>query len=100
MGSEFAQSYEWNYTTSLDWHLCQYLDHEGVRLLVRDLNRIYTADPVLSRNDFNPQGFRWISCQDSDASVLAYLRTDAEERNLYVVIGHFSGATRNYRIGV
>jgi 1,4-alpha-glucan branching enzyme len=100
MGSEFAQSHEWNYTTSLDWHLCQYLDHEGVRLLVRDLNQIYVSDPVLGCNDFNPQSFRWISCQDADASVLAYLRTDAEERSLYVVVGHFSGATRTYRIGV
>jgi len=32
--------------------------------------------------------------------VLAYLRTDASERTLFVVVGHFSGATREYRIGV
>ena len=37
MGSEFAQSREWNHATSLDWHLCQYMDHEGMRRLVRDL---------------------------------------------------------------
>ena len=40
MGSEFAQSREWNHDSSLDWHLCQYPDHEGGRLVVRDLNRL------------------------------------------------------------
>jgi 1,4-alpha-glucan branching enzyme len=100
MGGEFAQSSEWNYAKSLDWHLCQYPDHEGMRMLVRDLNRLYGDEPVLSHNDFNPQSFRWISCQDADASVIAFLRTDAEEKTLLAVVGHFSGAQRSYRIGV
>ncbi|HYD83242.1 MAG TPA: 1,4-alpha-glucan branching protein GlgB [Opitutus sp.] len=100
MGSEFAQSHEWNYDGALDWHLCQYTDHEGVRLLVRDLNKFYATEPVLSQNDLNPQGFRWIACQDAEASVIAYLRTAPDERTLLIVVGHFSGATRDYRIGV
>ena len=100
MGGEFAQSREWTHDASLDWHLCQYLDHEGMRLLVRDLNRIYTGDPALSRHDLNPQGFRWLSCHDADANVLAYLRSDASEQTLYAVVGHFGGASREYRIGV
>jgi 1,4-alpha-glucan branching enzyme len=100
MGGEFAQSREWNHDGSLDWHLCQYPDHEGVRLLVRDLNRLYAAEPVLSQNDFNSQGFRWSSCQDGAASVIAYVRTDPLEQTFFLVVGHFSGATRNFRIGV
>jgi 1,4-alpha-glucan branching enzyme len=101
MGCEFAQSAEWNYTRSLDWHLCQYADHEGVRLLVRDLNALYTAEPVLSCNDLNPQGFRWISCNDTNASVLGYLRSDPFGQTLFAVVGHFTPTLRtNYRIGV
>ncbi|MCF7761629.1 MAG: 1,4-alpha-glucan branching protein GlgB, partial [Cephaloticoccus sp.] len=46
MGGEFAQSHEWDYRKSLDWHLCQYPDHEGVRHLVGDLNRLYQDEPV------------------------------------------------------
>ncbi len=99
-GGEFAQSHEWNHDASLDWHLCDYPDHEGVRMLVRDLNWLYAGEPVLSRNDLNPQGFRWISCHDADASVIAYLRSDAAEKTLFVVVAHLSGATRSYRIGV
>jgi 1,4-alpha-glucan branching enzyme len=100
MGDEFAQSGEWNHETSLDWHLCQYMDHEGVRRLVGDLNRLYAAEPALGANDFNPHGFRWISCLNADANVIAYLRTDASEGTLFIAVGHFGGVTRPYRIGV
>jgi 1,4-alpha-glucan branching enzyme len=101
MGSEFGQSNEWNYTASLDWHLCQYLDHEGIRLLVRDLNKLYRDEPVLSCNDFNPKGFRWIACYDSEASVIAYLRLDAIEQTMFAVVGNYTPVIRkDYRIGV
>jgi 1,4-alpha-glucan branching enzyme len=100
MGSEFAQSHEWNHAASLDWHLCQYPDHEGVRRLVRDLNKLYVTEPVLSWNDFNPHGIRWITCHDAGANLIAYLRLDPFERTLFVVVAHFGGATRSYRIGV
>ncbi len=101
MGGEFAQSHEWNYSGSLDWHLCQYPDHEGVRLLVRDLNRLYAREPALGTNDLNPAGFQWISGDDAAANVVAYLRRDPAERTLLAVVGHFSPAVRpGYRIGV
>jgi 1,4-alpha-glucan branching enzyme len=100
MGGEFGQSNEWNHTSSLDWHLRQWLDHEGIRLLVRDLNHLYRAEPVLSRNDFNHQGFRWISCNDADASVIAFQRNDPFGQDIFLVIGHFTPVPRpDYRIG-
>ncbi len=100
MGGEFAQSHEWNHGSSLDWHLCQYPEHEGVRLLVRDLNRLYVAEPVLGGNDLNPAGFQWISCEDAAANVIAYLRRDESTRSVILVVAHFSAAPRhNYRIG-
>lgn len=101
MGCEFGQSREWAYAGQLDWDLLQYIDHEGIRLLVRDLNRLYREEPVLGCNDLNPDGFRWINCQDGDASVLAYLRRDASDRTIFAVVGHFTPVTRSpYRIGV
>ena len=101
MGSDFGQAHEWNHNTSLDWDLCKYLDHEGVRLLVRDLNRLYSSEPVLSRNDLNAQGFRWISCNDAASSVIAWMRRDAFEQDIFVVVGHFTPLLRpGYRVGV
>ncbi len=101
MGSDFGQSHEWNHNASLDWHLLQYGDHEGVRLLVRDLNRLYASEPVLSRNDLNPHGFRWVSCNDAEASVIAWLRLDPLEQVIFAVVGHYTPVERpGYRIGV
>jgi 1,4-alpha-glucan branching enzyme len=68
--------------------------------LVRDLNALYVAEPVLSRNDFNAQGFRWVSCHDADANLIAYLRMDPFEQTIFLVVAHFGGATRSYPIGV
>jgi 1,4-alpha-glucan branching enzyme len=101
MGGEFGQSAEWNYDGQLDWHLGQYLDHEGIRLLVRDLNHLYTGEPVLGANDLNPEGFRWLAAHDAEAGVVAYLRRDAQDEKLFAVVGHFTPVTRHdYRIGV
>jgi 1,4-alpha-glucan branching enzyme len=100
MGSEFGQSREWAHDQSLDWHLCQYPDHEGIRLLVRDLNRLYRSEPVLGENDYYAQGFRWLTCHDADANLIAYLRNDAAENVLFAVVCHFGGAQRDYRVGV
>jgi 1,4-alpha-glucan branching enzyme len=101
MGSDFGQSREWNHEASLDWHLCQYRDHEGIRLLVRDLNRLYAGEPALNATDLNPAGFRWIACHDANCSVFAWLRLDPQEQTLFAVVGHYTPVGRpNYRIGV
>jgi 1,4-alpha-glucan branching enzyme len=103
MGGEFGQANEWNHDASLDWHLRQYLDHEGIRLLVRDLNHLYRAEPTLSQTDFNPQSFRWINCNDANCSVLTYLRKDSTEdpQTLFLIAGHFTPVVRrDYRVGV
>ena len=101
MGGEFGQAREWRHDESLDWHLCQFIDHEGVRLLLKDLNRLYLAEPVLHANDFNPRGFRWVNCTDADSNVISYLRLDAMERTLFLAVGNYSGALRaGYRVGV
>ncbi|HVU33186.1 MAG TPA: 1,4-alpha-glucan branching protein GlgB [Opitutaceae bacterium] len=102
MGGEFGQSGEWRHDASLDWHLCQYTDHEGIRLLVRDMNKLYREQPALGATDLNPRGFRWLACNDADANIIAYLRCDADETNLFVIVGHFGGGTVRtaYRVGV
>ncbi|MEZ5413797.1 MAG: 1,4-alpha-glucan branching protein GlgB [Opitutaceae bacterium] len=101
MGGEFAQSHEWDYRRSLDWHLCQYPDHEGVRRLVQDLNRLYTGDPALGAGDLDPQGFQWLACYDHEASVVAYLRTSRDQQSTLAVVGHFTPVVRTkYRVGV
>ena len=101
MGSEFGQSSEWRYDQSLDWHLCEYLDHEGIRRLVADLNRLYLEEPALASGDFLPECFAWINAGDADSSVLTFLRKDRSGREIMAVVCHFTPVVRRgYRIGV
>ena len=74
MGDEFAQWREWNHDVSLDWHLLQWRDHQGMQTLVRDLNALYRSEPALHEVDFEWQGFEWLELHDWENSVLAFLR--------------------------
>ncbi|AHF92748.1 glycogen branching protein [Opitutaceae bacterium TAV5] len=101
MGGEFGQSSEWAYARQLDWHLLQYLDHDGIRLLVRDLNRLYRDEPALHATDLTSKGFRWIAGDDAAASVIAFLRISPDGKTKLAVVGHFTPLVREgYRIGV
>lgn len=99
MGSEFGQSREWRYDASLDWDLLQYKEHSGIQGVVRDVAEIYLKDLGLSENDFIPESFRWISCNDGDNSVISFLRYANE--NVYAVICNFTPMLRrSYRVGL
>lgn len=74
MGSEIAQWHEWTEQSELDWALCEFDKHKGINLLVQDLNRLYTSSPALYGNEFTADGFQWISCDDAENSVYAFIR--------------------------
>jgi len=74
MGGEFAQQREWNHDGQLDWRLLEDPAHFGLFALIRDLNRLYKAEPALHRGDCDPQGFEWAVVDDSQNSVFAWLR--------------------------
>ena len=99
MGNEFGQGREWNFDTALDWYVLDYPLHQGVQTLVRDLNQFYRAQSALHRYDFEPQGFEWIDCNDSDQSVISFLRRDGD-RQLVVILNFTPVVRRNYRIGL
>jgi 1,4-alpha-glucan branching enzyme len=99
MGGEFAQTTEWNSAVSLPWWLLEHAEHRGVRALVGDLNRLYVADPRLHRHEFEPEGFRWVDCEDRAQSVLSFLRL-AEGEPLLVVLNFTPVPRPGYRIGV
>ncbi|MBN2069788.1 MAG: 1,4-alpha-glucan branching protein GlgB [Opitutales bacterium] len=101
MGSEFGQSNEWQYDASLQWELLQYLDHSGVQHLVRDLNGIYTSSPSLYTMDADGQGFSWVNLNDSEASILSFLRKGKADTDLWLAVGHYTPVVRSsYRVGV
>jgi 1,4-alpha-glucan branching enzyme len=101
MGSDFGQSAEWGYDRSLDWHLLQYMDHEGVRRLVSDLNHFYLGHPALGELDYDQQAFQWINNNDGNNSIISFVRFGHVPEEAVVVVSNFTPTTRDvYRVGV
>jgi 1,4-alpha-glucan branching enzyme len=100
MGGEFGQGREWNYDSSLDWHLLAQPLHRGLRLYVSDLNRVYASEPALHELDFDPAGFQWIDCNDNENSVVSFIRR-SKSGEVVVALLNFTPVPRDgYRIGV
>lgn len=100
-GGEFAQSKEWNFQQSLDWHLLEYEFHTGIQNCIRDLNKLYKNYPALYEKQFDHSGFEWLEWNDSENSVLTYMRKGEKAKETLVVICNFTPVPReNYRIGV
>jgi 1,4-alpha-glucan branching enzyme len=101
MGDEFAQWREWNHDQSIDWHLLQWRDHQGILALVRDLNALYRQQPALHQVDFEWQGYEWLEIHDWENSVIAFLRRGRRPEDSVVVVCNFTPVPReNHRIGV
>jgi len=101
MGGEFAQRKEWNHDAALEWELLEFPNHEGIRRWVADLNRAYRTEGALHFGDCRPDGFEWIDADDSQQSVLSFLRRGSTLDEQVVVVANFTPVPRaNYRLGV
>lgn len=101
MGGEFGQGREWDHDESLDWHLLNYAAHSGVKRWVGDLNLFYRSQPALYQLDFDHAGFEWIDCNDTDNSVISFIRKGRSPNNIVAVVCNFTPVPRfNYRLGV
>ncbi|MEB8330401.1 1,4-alpha-glucan branching protein GlgB [Flavobacteriaceae bacterium KMM 6897] len=101
MGAEFGQSSEWNFQTSLDWHLLQYDVHVGIQQLVKDLNRLYRDQPALYEKQFTNEGFQWIDYGDHENSVLTFMRKGTNKKDDLIIACNFTPILRlNYRVGI
>jgi 1,4-alpha-glucan branching enzyme len=101
MGDEFGQVREWTHDGDLEWYVLQYPFHRGVQLWVGQLNRVHREQPALHELDTDPAGFEWVDANDSETSVLSFLRKGRSERETVLVMCNFTPVPRlKYRIGV
>ena len=101
MGDEIAQWSEWNNDVSLDWALLDAPAHKGIQTLTADLNRLYADEPAIHATDADPAGFRWAVGDDSQNSILAFIRQTADERSQLLVVSNMTPVPRHdYRIRV
>ncbi|MHB8287235.1 MAG: 1,4-alpha-glucan branching enzyme, partial [Caulobacteraceae bacterium] len=100
MGGEIAQDREWNHDRELDWDLLGRSENAGVQLLVRDLNRLYAAEPALHARDTEGSGFQWTVGDDQANSVFVFLRKGADGDPPILVAVNMTPVPRTgYRVG-
>ncbi|MFT5893365.1 MAG: 1,4-alpha-glucan branching enzyme [bacterium] len=101
MGGEIAQYSEWQHEGSIQWDLLGNPKHQGIQLLVRDLNKLYASHPALHETDCEAQGFEWIDCDDVEQSVISFYRYSLDRTSNCIVVCNFTPLIRNnYIIGV
>ena len=100
MGQEFAQRREWSEDRALDWDLLEAPAHEGVRSLVRDLNRAYASRPALHARDCEGEGFEWLIVDDAAASVFAWLRKAPDAAPVAVISNMTPVLHDHYRLSL
>jgi 1,4-alpha-glucan branching enzyme len=98
MGTELAQTTEWNHDVSLDWHLVNEPRQRGLLQFMRDLGRVYHERAPLWRRDAEPEGFSWIDVADRDNSVVSYVRRDGPD-HVVVVLNLTPIPREDYQIG-
>ncbi|MCF7926276.1 MAG: 1,4-alpha-glucan branching protein GlgB [Candidatus Izimaplasma sp.] len=101
MGGEFAQMHEWKDYTELDWNLLSYPMHDSARRFVRDMNLVVKNNKSLYELDSKAEGFAWIDGNNSEQSVLSFIRYAKDKNDFVVVVLNLTPIVHhNFRIGV
>lgn len=101
MGGEFAQYNEWDHDNSLDWHLLEYAPHQGMHHLIKQLNKLYCANPALHQLDNKQEGFKWIDGGNACQSIFSFIRFAKNADDHIVIISNMTPNTyNNFRVGV
>lgn len=101
MGMELGQFSEWDYESSLDWHVLDYPLHGGLHHFVRQLHKIYRDHPALWANDHEQKGFAWVDNHDRAHSVVSFLRFGDHPEDTVLCVCNFTPEVHHgYRVGV
>jgi 1,4-alpha-glucan branching enzyme len=80
MGNELGQEGEWDHAEELEWGALEKKPNRGLGWLLQDLNRLYRKQPPFYAEDFKPAGFEWLEVDNSEESIIAFLRKARDPR--------------------
>lgn len=99
MGNEFGQFIEWDFHRPLDWFLLNYPTHKAMQDFTKALNHFYLDTPALHREDEGWKGFSWLTVDDNENSIIAFMRENKGNRMIAVL--NFTPRTYDaYRVGL
>ena len=68
---------------------------------MKSLNELYVNYPALHQMDYEPEGFEWVNCTDSEESIVVFLRrTKKKEETLLIVCNFDTVLHEKFRVGV
>lgn len=102
MGTEFAQFIEWRHYEELEWKLIENFElHKSTQEFFRDLNNLYRKEKALWLYDYKSEGFKWIDADNSNQSILIFMRKTNIPKETLIIICNFTPMVYyDYKIGV
>lgn len=102
MGDEIGQQIEWRYYESVEWFLAKDFDatHGAQQRFIEALNHFYTKQRGLWQNAYTEQGFEWIDANNSEQSIVSFVRHgDKPADDLLILINFDPASYETYRVG-
>lgn len=100
MGGELGQFDEWNSNEELQWNLLSFDKHRQLNHFFAEVNKFYRDNAPMHENDYDWNGFRWISLDDYKNSVISFRRIALDSSEIICVCNFQPVRHDNYRIGV
>ena len=102
MGCEFGQFVEWREWEELQWNVIEEFDiHRKTKEYFKALNKFYLENSSLWSLDYEEEGFRWIDADNSEESVLSFIRIGKNKKEKLIFICNFTPEVYyDFKVGV
>lgn len=102
MGSEFGQFVEWREYEQLQWQVInEYYAHKQTLYFFKKLNDFYYSEAALWQCDYEYHVFRWIDADNSQQSILSFIRSSKDDKQKLIFICNFTPMTYyDYHLGI
>ena len=102
MGCEFGQFVEWREWEELQWNVIEEFDiHRKTKEYFKALNHFYLENNSLWSLDYEEEGFRWIDADNSEESVLSFIRIGKNKKEKLIFICNFTPEVYyDFKVGV
>ena len=102
MGNEIGQYIEWRYYEGIEYFLADnYETHRKQQVFVEALNKFYKKNPALWQRGYESSGFEWLDADNSDQSIISFIRRGDDPKDDLVILINFDvNAREDFRLGV